>query len=98
MKERRVEFAEAARDDLRDILTWVADASGVAVAERYIDRIVAFCARLSVGSLHGSLDPTYGEDVRRVGFERRVSVLFRVTDETVVIERLLNRGREDRGD
>lgn len=96
MRERSVTFAAKAEDDLDAITDWIADASSPAVTIVYTDRLVALCDRLSLASERGSLDPRYGPSVRRVGFERWVAVLFRVTDEAVVIERLLNQGREDR--
>ena len=97
MKLRSVVFAPEAQADLSDLYDWIADAATPATALGYVERIEAFCARLSAGSLRGHLRDDIRPGLRIIGFERRVTVAFVVEPETVVILRLLYAGRTPEG-
>ena len=90
MKRFEVGYASAAEDDLRAIADWVTDADGPTVALGYVARIRAFCARLETFPDRGTL---LGPGVRRIGFERRCTVLFAVAPPHVIIARVLYGGR-----
>lgn len=94
MKERRVVFAPEAAGDLIGIYDWVAEAAAPDIAIGYIERIEAFCHRLSVASERGHLRSDVRPELRVVGFERRLTIAFTVGNETVTILRVFSVGRD----
>jgi toxin ParE1/3/4 len=93
LKERRVVFAPEAAEDLIGIYDWVAESASPDVASGYIDRVEAFCHRLSIGSERGHLRSDVRRGLRVIGFERRLTIAFTVADETVTILRVFSAGR-----
>ena len=93
MKERPVEFAPEARDDLIALYDWIADRADHMVAIGYVERLEAFCRKLSIGSARGSRRDDVREGLRVIGFKRRINVAFVVEDDRVVVLRLFYGGR-----
>ena len=94
MKEHTVVFAPEARQDLIELYDWIAAAADPATAYRYIERIQAFCRRLSTGSERGHLRNDIRPGLRIVGFEQRITVAFVVEDDHVAVLRLFCGGRD----
>jgi toxin ParE1/3/4 len=94
VKERRVVLAPEAADDLNEIYDWVALPASPDVALRYIERLEAFCRRLSGGGERGRVRSDIRPGLRVIGFERRVSVAFSVDEEVVTVLRLFRAGRD----
>lgn len=94
MKSRVVVFTETARGDLLDIYGWISAASDWETAGRYIARLERFCMALDLASERGSLRGDVRPGLRIVGFERRISIAFEVTDDAVNILRLFPAGRD----
>ena len=92
--ERRVELLSAARDDLKQLYDYIADNSGKRVADRYIDRIEAACAALSLFSSRGTLREDLGPGVRTMGFERRATIVFQVEANSVAVVRVFYGGQD----
>lgn len=59
----------------------------------YIERVEAFCRRLSVGSELGQLRSDARPGLRTTGFERRLTIAFTVDEETVTVLRVFTAGR-----
>lgn len=59
----------------------------------YLERVEAFCLRLSVGSGRGRLRTDIRAGLRITGFERRLTIAFTVSDERVTILRVFAAGR-----
>lgn len=93
MRRRRVVFATRARDDLLDLFDWIAGRAGSDVAHGYLDRLERFCRDLELASERGQLRDDVAPGLRIVGFERRVTVAFRVLPDHVVIVALHYGGR-----
>lgn len=93
MKERRVVFAPEAVEDLNQLYDWIAGQASPTVAMGYLERVEAFCGRLSVGSERGQLRSDIRPGLRIVGFERRLTVAFAVQLETVTVLRVFTAGR-----
>lgn len=72
----------------------IADASGATTADRYDQRIRAFCERLEYGSERGTRRDDVRPELRVIGFERRVAIAFIVESERVVILRVLYGGTD----
>ncbi|WP_157015954.1 type II toxin-antitoxin system RelE/ParE family toxin [Mesorhizobium xinjiangense] len=94
MRSRSVRFSESARSDLLGIHDWISSVASWKTASAYIERLEHFCMALDLASERG----TAREDVRGglhvVGFERKISIAFRVTDHDVVILRIFRDGRD----
>ncbi len=93
MKERSVEFAPEASEDLLQLYDWIAAAASPETAIRYIDRIEVFCERLRHASDRGDIRNDIRPGLRIVGFERRVTVAFMVTETRVTVLRLMYGGQ-----
>jgi toxin ParE1/3/4 len=93
VKERIVLFSPEARNDLIALYDWIARAANPDIALSYVERIEAFCSRLSFASQRGHRRDDVRPGLRIVGFERRVTVAFTVEDSRVVILRLFYGGR-----
>lgn len=92
MKRRAVTYSPEAGDDLDWIFFTIAKASGLNIADRYDQRLRAFCESLEYGSERGTIREDILSGLRVVGFERRVSVAFVVEPERVVIVRIFYGG------
>ena len=87
MKTRRVEIAPEAEADMDAIYDWVAEQAGHSVAINYLDALERFCQSLEVASERGSRRDDVRENLRILGFRRRVTIAFVVEDTRVVILR-----------
>ena len=92
--KREVVFSPEAGADQISLYDYIAAKSGAERAMAYVERIRQFCLSLHTfperGTPYGHLLP----GVRIVGFERRVSVIFRVKPQSVTILRILYGGRD----
>lgn len=94
MKRFQVKFRAEARNDLIRLPDYISDRSGDAIASAYVDRIEAICAGLANSPHRGTLLPIIEGGIRRIGFERRAAIYFRVVGPTVEIVRILYGGRD----
>jgi len=90
----RLAFAPEARDDLRAIYLYIADAAGADRAIGYIHRIEAACQGLCDFPQRGARRDDLAPGLRVIGFERRASIAFHVGPNIVVIDRILYGGRD----
>ncbi|MBX3502202.1 MAG: type II toxin-antitoxin system RelE/ParE family toxin [Alphaproteobacteria bacterium] len=91
---RRVVFAPEALADLDDIFSWVADATDVAVAQSYVDRIREYCQGFAVFPKRGTLRSDLRPGLRTIGYRRRLTIAFVVDGDEVVMVRFAHRGRD----
>jgi toxin ParE1/3/4 len=89
----KVVLRPQAEDDLAAIHDFIADQAGARIAERYLHRLEVAIFALSDFPSRGTLRPDIGRGVRTTGFERRVTLLFRVLESEVEILRVLYGGR-----
>ncbi len=89
-----VTFRPGARADLVALYDYVADAAGLDVAGGYIARIEAFCMRLRDFPERGTRRDDLAPGMRTLGFERRVTIAFRVLPGTVEIVAIAYGGRQ----
>lgn len=97
MRERVVDFAPEALEDLRSLYERIADAAGIGTAIGYIDRLEAFCRGMAVAGERGQLREDIRPGLRIIGFERRVTIAFTVSEMRVTILRLFYAGRNWEG-
>lgn len=92
MKRRAVIYAPEAGGDLDRIYDVIAEASSATTADRYDQRIRAFCERLEYGSERGTRRDDVRPELRVIGFECRIAIAFIVESERVVIFRVFYGG------
>lgn len=90
----RVVLSDTALVDLGELAVRIADDRGEDVAASYTRRLEAYCQSLCTFPHRGQPCPDIGPGLRRIGFERRVTVYFRIIDSQVIIARLLYAGRQ----
>jgi toxin ParE1/3/4 len=88
---REVVYEQSARDDLRSIFDWIADAD---VASAYLDRIYDHCAGLVMFAERGTPHDDIIPGLRTIGFERKAAIAYLVEPDTVRILRVLHKGRD----
>ena len=99
MKSRyQVSFTPRAEKDLADMYDFIARRSTPGRAIRYIGRIQKLCTSLKSFPQRGSRRDDIAPGLRVIGFERRVSIAFRVAPGQVTIARILYGGRHLEGE
>jgi toxin ParE1/3/4 len=93
VKPRDIVFAPEARADLLALYEWISDKAGPHVAITYIDRLERYCSRFDLASERGQARDDIRPGLRIIGFERRVTIAFMVTDHAVTILRLFYGGQ-----
>ncbi len=90
---RRLTFRPKAESDLR-ARRWFISQDSPTNAAAFTARIRARCLALTVFPEQGTLRDDLGPGLRIVGFERRVTIVFRVLPDRVQIVRVLYGGRD----
>ena len=93
MKLVPVIFSPEARDQLEAIRAYIAAQESPKVANAYIDRIVAHCAKLAWNPYGGTPRDDLRPGLRSVSFERRLTILHRVAAARVTIIAVAYGGR-----
>lgn len=94
MKKFEVRFLAEAIDDLDALYSYIAKQSSFEIADGYLARIERFCFSLQSFPQRGTVVAGDVPGLRTMGFEHRVTILFRVGDERVEILRILYGGRD----
>jgi toxin ParE1/3/4 len=87
-------FTPAAERQVHSLHHYIAERAGEAVADGYIQRIIAFCQGLATYPLRGRPRDDVLPGLRTIGFERRATIAFVVTAEAVLIEGIFYAGRD----
>jgi toxin ParE1/3/4 len=91
----RMIYQSDAEDDLDAIFSYILSQGGSAeTAYRYTERIRAYCNSFVTFPHRGTKRDDLYPGIRLIGFERRVTIAFTVTDDTVLIARVLYGGRD----
>jgi toxin ParE1/3/4 len=90
----KVTFRPAAEADLRALYDYIADRAGVEIAGGYLDRIEAACMNLADFPERGTRRFDILPGLRTIGFERRVTIAFRVLRGRVEIVAIAYGGRD----
>ncbi len=89
-----VRFSKRSQADLVSIYEYIAEQSDPARALAYFERIRDYCLTLNRFPERGTAWYHVSRGVRVVGFERRVSIAFRIKSQTVTVLRVLYGGRD----
>jgi toxin ParE1/3/4 len=90
----KVVFRPAAEADLFALYRYIAGESGTVRAGNYVSRIEAACMALATFPRRGTRRSDIAPGLRTIGFERRVTIAFRVLDDVVEIVAVAYAGRD----
>lgn len=90
----RIEYTSDAIADIKALGDFIADAGGHERAERYLRRLERRMSALEVFPHVGSRVAIFGSGTRLLGFDKRVTILFRRRRRNIVILRILYAGRQ----
>ena len=90
----RIVFAPEARDDLEALYLYISGQNGASRAIAYLDRIEKFCLTFMDFPERGAKRDDLFPGLRIVGFERRISIAFGISGDTVIFYRFLYGGRD----
>ena len=90
----RVFFTPEARADLTELYEYIAERSGEDRAFGYVERIEEWVSGLETFPERGTRRDDIRPGLRVTGFERRLSIAFRVESNSVTILRILYGGRD----
>lgn len=90
----KVTFTPAARRDLKGMRTYIAKKSYRDRADAYVARIVDYCDGLAVFPHRGTQHHDIPGSPRVIGFERRVTIAFTVSEDEVIIHAIAYGGRD----
>jgi len=91
---RKVVFRPRAEADLVALYDYIANAASPTIARGYIDRIEAACLALVTALERGTRRDDIFPGLRTVGFERRVTIAFRVLRTQIEIVTIAYAGRD----
>jgi toxin ParE1/3/4 len=86
---KMVVYSSRARDDMLDIWSWIADKSGVAMADAVAERLEARISRLSDHPEMGPGRPDITQSARMLLVERWLA-LYAIADDTVRVVRIVD--------
>lgn len=89
----KVVFHPAAESEIGDLFDTIALNAGPLIASRYIDGLLDFIESLAGYPKRGTVREAKIEGLRIIGYRRRLSIGFVVTDDTVFILGIFAKGR-----
>jgi toxin ParE1/3/4 len=91
---RKVVFRDEATRELTELAVYIANQSGSTVASQYIERLYSACVSLTNFPERGTKRDEILPGLRTIGFERRVTIAFRVLETQVEIVTIAYGGRD----
>jgi toxin ParE1/3/4 len=90
----RVVMGHDAIADLIDLKRHIEDQAGADIAGGYINRIERFCRGLDILPHRGASRDDVRKGVRILVFERRVTIAYRIKEDSVIILRVFGAGQD----
>ena len=90
----KIVFRPGAEADLFALYRYIAENSDTLRAEAYVTRLEKFCMGLAAFPERGTRRDDIAPGMRMMGFERRVSIAFRILDDVVEIVAIAYAGRD----
>lgn len=90
----RIVYRREARQELRDLYNYIAEAGGVPIAGSYVDGIIALIEGLQTFPKRGTERTDMLPGLRIIGYKRSASIAFVVDDTEVIILGVFYGGRD----
>jgi toxin ParE1/3/4 len=90
----RVIYTPEAEAQLLALYFYIAGAASPEIASKYTDDIVSHCENLATFPLRGTVQDEVRPGLRTVGYKKRVTIAFDVTDDVVTIYGIFYGGRD----
>jgi toxin ParE1/3/4 len=90
----RIVFTPRAERQIDRLHAYITNHASESRADAYIARIVAFCEGLTTFPIRGHRRDDLLPGLRTIGFERRATIAFVVTTETILIEGIFYGGQD----
>lgn len=97
MIRRAVIFTAAAERQIEKLHDYISAQGGNIRADAYLTRLVSYCESLALFPERGLRRDDILEGLRVIGFERRVTIAFIVTEAVVLIEGVFYGGQDLEG-
>ncbi len=94
MRSYEVVLSSDAREHLLRLYEWIADAASPPIALKYLERIETYLNTFDQAPERGTRRDDIRPGLRVVGFERRLSIAFSVSDTRVTIQRIFYGGQD----
>ncbi|WP_430424565.1 type II toxin-antitoxin system RelE/ParE family toxin [Phenylobacterium sp.] len=94
MIRRHVILSPEALDDLDAIDQWITNAASLTTATRYLGRVRDYLAGFDFASERGAKHDDLIPGLRTIGFERRLTIAFSVSELGVTILRVFRAGED----
>lgn len=92
MKRRSVILLESAKQDLRELVVWIAREASAAVAHRYVNKVKERVFTLRLAGERGTVRDA-AKGLRVIGILPNTSVVFSVDESHVYVLRVLHGGK-----
>jgi toxin ParE1/3/4 len=90
----QVIFTPLATRQIESLHEYIGTHSSEQRADAYVNRIVAFCGGLTTFPLRGTRRDDLLPGLRVIGFERRATIAFVVTDSAILVEGIFYAGQD----
>jgi plasmid stabilization system protein ParE len=81
----RVAYSQECEREIRELHAYITLEKSYRVATQYIRRLKTFCKSMAIAPHRGEHRPGLAEQQRTIGFEGRISIVFRVYDEQKLV-------------
>jgi toxin ParE1/3/4 len=89
----RVRLTPEAQDHLEQLEDYISEASSPRIAANYIERLRNALNSLALSPFRGTKREEFGAGLRTTGFEHRITILFAVRNDEVIIVGIFYGGR-----
>jgi toxin ParE1/3/4 len=81
----QVEFSAGSQNEFRKLHAYIKRKASERTADRYLSRLRAFCRELAIAPHRGERRKGLQMDMRTIGFENRISVIFHTDDRAQLV-------------
>jgi toxin ParE1/3/4 len=85
VKKYTVIYSAGASEDIEDLGLYIAFESSAATSIRYIAKLLRECNSLALALFRGTKRPDLRPNMRIIGFQRAVTILFRIEEAKLLV-------------
>ena len=81
----RVQYSIECKEEIRELRAYITNQRSRQIANAYIKRLRRFCEGFAMAPHRGEVRTDLKEGLRTIGFEHRISIVFRVYDDQQLV-------------